>query len=132
GSRTTFGFPAPPSTSTHPPVRASTVARVAHVARIDHVVVLRRTGGSTVFTELEVAQAAIQLVLAARDVERFGSAALEVVAQAMGGARCTLVDYSDPHELAAVIATLPAPGARPLVVAHRFDGNDALPPEPSA
>ncbi len=134
GSRTVFGHPAPPSTSTHPPVRASTVAPVAHVARIDHVVVLRRIGGGDGPTaiELDPAAAAVQLVLAARDADRIGPAALEVVAHAIGGARCTLVDHGDPGTVAALVAALPPPAHRPMVVAHRFDGPVDDAPEPLA
>ena len=125
GSRTVFGHPAPPSTSTHPPVRASTVAAIAPWAQVDQLVVLRHVpGAAATATELDAAAAAVQLLLSARDLDRIGPAALDVVAQVMGGARCTLVDYSDPRDLAAVIAALPGAGPRRLVVPHRFDEGD--------
>ena len=132
GSRTVFAHPAPPSTSSHPPVRASTVATIAPFGQVDQVVVLRRGSGTVTTVELDAAAAAVQLVRSALDLHRIGPAALEVVAQAMGGARCTLIDYSDPRELAATIVSLPAAGPRRLTVMHRFDGIDGPSAEPVA
>ena len=130
GSRTVFGHPSPPSTSTHPPVRASTAAPVVPVTRIDHVIVLGGAGDAA--ATLDPAEAVIALLGAALDTERLGPAALDVVTHAVSAAICTRVSGAEPAATAAAVAAAvssssPSRPAR-LCVVHRFDvdGNAQL------
>ena len=126
GSRTVFGHPSPPSTSAHPPVRASTAAPVVPFTRVDHVVLLGRgdaAGAAPV--DLELADAVVALSGAALDAERLGPAALDVIVQVVSAATCTRIDHADPAATAAAIsATVSAsrpPRPATLCIVHRFD-----------
>ncbi len=125
GSRTVFGHPSPPSTSTHPPVRASTAAPVVPVTRIDHVVVLGGAGETAATGDRDLADAVVALLGAALDADRLGPAALDVITHAISAATCTRVARSEPAATAATVSTAVSASSPPrparLCTVHRFD-----------
>ena len=125
GSRTVFGHPSPPSTSTHPPVRASMAAPVVPVTRIDHVVVLGGAGDSGATDDRDLADAVIALLGAALDADRLGPASLDVITQAVSAATCSRVARADPAATAAAVSSAVSTSTPPrparLCTVHRFD-----------